>query len=84
MGFLDILTGNATLVVGIEDTPDGALKVYIDARYLRRYVVATDPDEIAEVRRAWNSSTGHVFMRTPPPEVVMVDPPAPSKDPHAR
>lgn len=68
-------TEPATLLVGLdEDGPDGALKVYLGARYKRVYILVSDEAEKETFRRAWGTG-GHVWM-TPIPadDLLHVDP----------
>lgn len=73
MGLFNLLTGDSVLMVGVEDDPEGGIRVYINARYLGQYVLCTNPDDINRVRNAWGSTAQHVFMPTPPPEMVFQD-----------
>lgn len=63
-GMVDLMTGNTALVVGVEDGPDDALKVYIGARYRGVYVLVDDADAQREIRRAWDTM-GHVLIPLP-------------------
>jgi hypothetical protein len=80
-GILSLFFGHdSVMVVGVEDGPDGSLKVYIGARYQRRYVLVDDPQGQDNVRRAWGQG-GHVFTQLPPNTCVFVDPAAPAPTP---
>ncbi len=53
---------SVTLLVGLdEDGPDGALKVYLGARYKRVHLLVTDEAEKENFRRAWGTGR-HVWM----------------------
>ena len=56
----DILTGEAILIVGVEDNPNGGIRVYLGHRGDGIFVVVDDEESIATVRHAW-SGTQHVF-----------------------
>jgi hypothetical protein len=65
MSLAALLTGNATLIVGVDTDPDepDLTRVYINSRGLCQYVLVSGPSA-DEVRRAWGS--GHkVTMPTP-------------------
>jgi len=64
-----------TLLVGLEDAPDGVLKVYLGARWKGLHLRVTDPEEQDTFRRAWGSG-GHVWMwPIPPAETIHSDGP---------
>lgn len=62
-----------TLMVGIGDDielDDGVpvLRVYIDSRYLNRYVLVQGEEAIARARSAWAGGyASHTFIYPPPP-----------------
>lgn len=68
-----LFTGDTTVLVGIEDDPDGGLRCYLGARYRGLYVIVDDPDTMERIRRAWADSSSHVLFPTPPPECVFSD-----------
>lgn len=69
---VDYLMGSAVLITGVEDDPEpGLLRVYIDGRYLWRYVLVSGPAEQEKVRRAWAGAMGHLTM--PRPDHYYVD-----------
>lgn len=62
-----------TMLVGLEDGPDGALKVYLGARWKRTYLLVTEPEAQEQFRRAWGGG-GHIWMwPVPPPEELHKD-----------
>ena len=56
----DILLGQAVLIVGVEDNPDGGLRVYLGHRGDGIFVIVKDEASIATVRRAWSGGQ-HCF-----------------------
>lgn len=73
-GIVSILTGRSTLIVGVEDDPEpGLLRVYIGARYNGTYVLVSDPEDQARIRRAWGDTSAHIFMPTPPRDAIYVE-----------
>lgn len=64
-----------TLLVGLDENgPDGALKVYLGARYKRVYLLIAGEAEKEQFRRAWGSG-GHVWMwPVPHGDLLHVDP----------
>ena len=58
---LDILSGQAVLIVGIEDNPDGGLRVYLGHRGDGIFVIVDDEDCIATIRQVW-SGQNHCFV----------------------
>ena len=71
-GLADLLTGNTTLVVGIEETEDG-LKVYVGSRWKNKYLLIEDAKDQDTVRRAWHSG-GKVLLPLPNKDQVFTDP----------
>ena len=67
-----------TLLVGLENGPEGALKVYLGRRSKGLHLLVTDPDEQALFRRAW-ATGGHVWMWPLPPADAIHAEPAASK-----
>lgn len=70
----DVVAGKAAIVTGLQDEPDGALRVYIGARYKQIFVVIRpDTDEGQEaqrvLRQAW-ATGGHVLIPLPDPEAM--------------
>lgn len=63
-GMVDLMTGRTALVVGVKDDPDGALKVYVGARYRGIYVLVDDANAQHEIQRAW-ATGGHVLVPLP-------------------
>jgi hypothetical protein len=70
---LGLFTGDTTLLVGVEDHPDGGLKCYLGARYRGVYAIVDDPEAMEKVRRAWADPTAKVLFPVPPPECVFSD-----------
>ena len=70
---VDLLIGTGVLITGIEDQPEGWMKVYVGSRYKNIYVVCTEPEDQERVRRAWGSSAMHLMMPRPPPEALFDD-----------
>ena len=70
---IDILTGRSVEICGVEDGPDGALKVYVGPRYNGIYVLVTDQGDQDRVRNAW-ALGGHVFMARPVADLLWKDP----------
>lgn len=50
-----------TLLVGLEDESDGALRVYLGARWKGLYIRVTEPEAQDQFRRAWGAGR-HVWM----------------------
>ena len=50
----DILTGQAILIVGVEDNPNGGIRVYLGHRGDGIFVIVDDEESIATVRRSWS------------------------------
>jgi hypothetical protein len=69
---LGLFTGDTTILVGVEDDPDGGLRCYVGARYRGLYVIVDDPKEMERVQHAW-AGGGHVLMPVPPAECVYSD-----------
>lgn len=56
-----LLSGRGVLVVGVEPDPGGlACRVYVGARYKRRYFLVSEPEARAKVERAWRSTNQHL------------------------
>lgn len=56
-----LLHPNWTLIVGVEDDPGGvAVRVYVGARFERRYYLISDPDAKKRIVDAWAGSRQHV------------------------
>ena len=75
-----IMFGRNTMMVGLEEMDDGALKVYVGARWKNIYMILDDEAEKDKARRAW-SYGGHVFMPVPAPEQLFYDAPPLSEAP---
>lgn len=62
-----LLAGTAVEVVGVEDAPDGALRVFIVHRAEGRYVVVGPefPDEQDALRRGWANTHARLLIPTP-------------------
>jgi hypothetical protein len=56
----------ATLLVGLEDQPDGTVRAYLGHRRRGVYVVLSDA-AVASFRAAW-ASGGHVWLSPVPPQ----------------
>lgn len=54
------LLGPVIWITGIEDRPNGAMRVYVGPRYKGRYFLP-EPDEREPIRRAWGCG-GHLWM----------------------
>lgn len=69
--------GFDVLVVGVEDDPNGMLRVYIGHRADGRYLLVADPATQERVRRAWG--WGHLTIPKPPADAVFseANPPGP-------
>jgi hypothetical protein len=62
----DLLLPEGHLIVGIEDDPDGSLRVYLDMRSTGVHTHVADESAKAEVRNAWAASfMGHLTTRVP-------------------
>lgn len=71
---IDAMFSRAMLVVGCEDDPDedGAVRLYVGARYRNQFLVVAAPDA-AEARRAWASTfMGHLWAIPDADEAVHV------------
>lgn len=62
---IDLLFSDGHLVVGIEDDPDGSLRVYLDMRSRGIHTHVDDEDAKAEVRSAWANAMSHITTRVP-------------------
>jgi hypothetical protein len=60
------------VIVGLGYLPHGALKVYIDANDLNRFIVINDPLEQAKALQQWADEMQGVIIQVP----------APSQEPH--
>lgn len=60
------LFGDASYLVGAERQEDGALRVYVSARYRGIYFVL-DGEAADRVEAAWNGSSEHLFILPVPP-----------------
>jgi hypothetical protein len=61
-----------TLLVGVEEQPDGAVRVYLGHRAKGVYLLV-EPEQADPFRRAWASGQ-HVWMApVPPAERLLVD-----------
>ena len=58
------------LIVGIEDDPDGSLRVYVDARHTGIHTHIDDESAKEQVRNAWASS---VHLTAPIPREALCD-----------
>jgi hypothetical protein len=67
-----LFAGTHTLLVGVEDDPDGGIRVYLGHRGRGLYAVITDADAIEEVRNAW-AGGGHVTIPIPPRECITAE-----------
>jgi hypothetical protein len=56
--------GGTTLVVGVEDDPDGSLRMYVGRRSKGIYAIVDDPAEQDRLRSAWGSG-GHLLTAIP-------------------
>jgi hypothetical protein len=55
------LLGPVVWITGVEDRPNGAMRVYVGQRGQGRYFLP-EPDEREPIRRAW-AGGGHVWTR---------------------
>lgn len=58
-----------TLLVGVEDQPDGKVRAYLGARWKGIYVLV-DAEEAAPFRQAWASGQ-HIWMAPIPPSELL-------------
>lgn len=71
MGFLGLMMGYDTLVVGVEDDAEtGCLRMYVGARHQGIYALVEDEDAKDELRRAWAHIGQHVMVAKPPPSAL--------------
>jgi hypothetical protein len=56
-----------TLLVGLEDEPDGTLRVYLGHRAKGIYMQVITPQAQEHFRRAWGGGFGYVWMWPLPP-----------------
>jgi hypothetical protein len=64
-GLGDLLCGQTAMVTGIEDEGDGALRVYVGARYKGVYVLVDGQEAQGALRDAW--ATGDKVLIPLPP-----------------
>ena len=62
---IDLLFSDGHLIVGLEDDPDGSLRVYLDARFRGIHTHVDNEEAKAEVRRAWSGAMSHITTRVP-------------------
>ena len=60
--------GRQTFLVGLEDDPEGGVRVYFGARHLNLHSHIDDPEVIDQLRREWGNVMTHVLIPTPPRE----------------
>lgn len=72
-GPFGLLAGTHCLVVGVEDGPEGMLKVYVDARHRGLYALVEDAEAQQAIRRAWANTSSHLTITIPPPECLFLD-----------
>lgn len=70
MSMLGLFSGSSSLLVGVEDDPEGGIRCYLNHRAAGEYCVIDDPDAIREVRAAWGGAMGHITIPTPPAELI--------------
>jgi hypothetical protein len=64
---------DVTLLTGVEDDPDGGLRVYLGARHRKLYMLVEDEDAKETFRRAWGGGP-HVWMwPVPPADAIFKD-----------
>jgi len=63
-----LLGRGQTYLVGLEDDPEGGVRVYFGSRHLNLHSHLDDPETIAYLRREWANVTAHVLIPTPPRE----------------
>lgn len=71
-GLLGLVLGRNTLLVGVEEREDGALKCYLGARWKGIYCIVDDPEDKAEVRRLWGMGQ-HVTFPIPDADELFTD-----------
>ena len=69
-GVTEVLIGRTAEVTGLEDEPDGALRIYVGPRYKGVYAIVEDQELQRALWAAW-SCGGHVVIPRPPPECLM-------------
>jgi hypothetical protein len=63
---LDLFLPDGHLIVGLEDDPDGSLRVYVDHRSTGIHSHVIDPKAVEEIRNAWAAThMGHLTTRIP-------------------
>jgi hypothetical protein len=67
---IGVMAGTHVEVVGVEDDPDGGVRVFFGHRSDGRYVWITDEVSVCEVRETWAQTAQRVTMVAPLPEQV--------------
>lgn len=62
----NLLAGQSTFVVGIEDDPDGGLRVFLGHRSRGLYCVIDDAAAIEQIRAMWESKMPFTIPIPPP------------------
>jgi hypothetical protein len=70
MSLMGLLSGTSTFVVGVEDDPDGSLRMYVGHRARGIHTHVVDERDKQELRRAWANVMGHVVVEAPPVEAL--------------
>lgn len=73
MSVFGLFAGTHTLLVGVEDDPEGGLRLYLGHRAKGAYAVIDDPEEIARIRQSWGGARGYITVPIPPAECIYVD-----------
>jgi hypothetical protein len=76
----DLMTGRTAMVTGLEDEPDGALKVYVGPRWRGVYVLVDDAEAKDAIRRGW-AVGGHLLIPIPAAKCLWRGEPAGSDQP---
>lgn len=79
MSVLGLFTGSSTLLVGVEDDPEGGVRCYLGHRASGMYCVVEDPAAVKQVRDAW-AGGGHIAFATPPSSCIYSEDDPPQTD----
>jgi hypothetical protein len=70
---VELMLGQSVEVVGIEDLPDGAVKVYIGQRWRGIYCIAEAGDAADAIRREWSDPSRRLLIPRPPDSAIGQD-----------